>query len=328
MRGSIPRIGALIAVLAGASVPASATTITFNGFIEGLPAHDQYMFEGMRITPDHRGGPFYDDAALFGFLLDSPPNVLNFNPLTAGSGPGRIHASVGTYEFHFVDPSNPFVPSFTDQVSVVVTVPDVGDTILTAYGASGEMLARSILHVDVFSFASFPLSVIAPGIQRATVTTPLESPTIGAVLDTVIFAPPAEIPSREIAIDIKPGSMRNAIRLGARSNVQVAILSDAALDPRELDPAMVLFQRARAVAFTFLDRNRDRVPDLILTFRTSDLVGITSQSTHATLTAVAADGTPLAGSDEIVVQSGGPRDGGPAGTATAGSPRIVLRPNG
>lgn len=302
----------LILALAGsiAAAPAAVDTIQFAGFNEGDVVRDQYMFRGLRIAPDDRGGPFYDDAGSFAFLLDTPPGVLNFNPLTLGSGPGRVHASVGTYVFDAVDPSNPYVPSFTDHAEVVVWPLDKGITVLTAYGAAGEVLATDQVELDIITYATFRLIVAAPGIRRFTVTTPLESPTIGGVVDTVALETPAVLPARDIAIDIRPGSRRNAIRPGAAGTVPVAILSEPGFDPASIDAAKVFFQRAQPIDVTWFDRNHDRVPDMVLEFRQADLQGLTVESTSAELTAVAPDGSSLKGTDFVVVMAsrsiGGP----------------------
>jgi hypothetical protein len=290
-------------ILSAAVLPASAAveTIQFLGFLEGDVVGDQYMFRGLRVVPDDRGGPFYDDAGSFAFLLDTPPGVLNFNPLTDGSGPGRVHASVGTYVFDVVDPSNPYIPSYTDRAEAVVWSLDKGVTVLTAYGSAGEVLGTDQVELDIVTWATFRLSVSAPGIQRFTVTTPLESPTIGAVVDTLALETPAILPSQPIPIDIRPGSRRNVIHIGGAGNIPVAILSEPGFRPADLDPDLVLFQQAAPVAWTRVDRNHDRVPDLVLEFRQTDLRGLTVESTRAVLTAVSPDGTSLKGDDDVAV---------------------------
>jgi hypothetical protein len=301
LRRVLPSV--LLVLGAGVSAtPAVIETIQFFGFLEGDVVRDQYMFRGLRIAPDDRGGPFYDDAGSFAFLMDTPPGVLNLNPLTEGSGPGRVHASVGTYVFDVVDPSNPYVPSYTDRAEVSVVLVDKGRTVLTALGADGEVLATDVLEVDIFQWESARLSVSVPGIQRFTLTTPLESPTIGTVVDTVALETPAVLPSQTISIDVRPGSRRNLIRPGAVGTVPVAILSEPGFNPSELDPALVLFQQASPVSFTWFDRNHDRVRDLVLEFRQADLQGLTVESTRAMLTAVSPDGTSLKGEDDVVVE--------------------------
>ena len=47
------------------TAPADLQTIQFFGFFEGDVVRDEYMFRGVRVAPDSRGGPFYDDAGSF-----------------------------------------------------------------------------------------------------------------------------------------------------------------------------------------------------------------------------------------------------------------------
>jgi hypothetical protein len=292
------------------SFPAAAqgTTelIDFNGFTEGDVVRDQYMFQGVRLPVDPNGGPYIDDAGLFGFLLDTPPGLLSLSPLAAGGGPGTVHASVGTYVFGFVDPSNPFVASYTDYVEVVVAFPDAGSTVLTAYDAAGSVLGTDTLYLSSPSFFTQALRVYAPGIQKATLATPQIQPTIGALVDTLIFNAPAVLPARTIGIDVRPGSSRNTIRLTDRTKVPVAILSEPGFRPALIDPGKVMLQKATAVSYSIVDRNHDRVPDLIVSFIATDLQDLTTSTTSVTLTAIDVDGTPLVGTDAVIVQGGSP----------------------
>jgi hypothetical protein len=312
----LPLAVLLIAMSAPALVRADVRRVQFTGFLEGEVVRDQYMFWGMRIAPDDRGGPYWDDAASFSFLMDSPPGVLNLNPLTIDSGPGRVHASVGTYVFDMVDPTNPFVPSFTDYAQVMMIFIDAGETVLRAYGAGGELLATDTLSLNTFSFTPIPVTVSAPGIQRFTVTTPLPGPSIGACVDTVSFETPAVLPARPIEIDVRPGMERNSIRLRDSGFVTVAILSSPGFDPSVLDVNKILFQGALPGRFLLTDRNRDRVPDLLLDFKIGNLQQLTTATTEAFLTAVDVDGTSLKGSDNVLVISGPtpPRSSLPSGT--------------
>ena len=109
-------------VAAGASVsPAlnagAIQTVDFNGFPEGEIIRDQFLSRGLRIPADPNGGPWIDDGGILWFLLETPPGLLTLNPYGAGGGPGQVHASVGTYVFEFVDPSDPNQPGATDYVS-------------------------------------------------------------------------------------------------------------------------------------------------------------------------------------------------------------------
>ena len=301
----------VIASMSGlAAAQGTTDTILFNGFSEGDIVRDQYMFRGIRFQPDAAGGPFIDDGGGLGFLLDSPPGLLSLSPFAYTGGSNQVHASVGTYVFNFVDPTNPFVPSFTDAVEVVVALADFGDTVLTAYDADGNVIGTTTLTLSTFLFGHERLGVYAPGIQKATLTTPLIQPTLGCLVDTLSFNQPLVLPAKPIEIDIKPGSQRNVIRLSDRGTVPVAILSAPGFQPALIDPTKVLFQKASPISFQMNDRNHDRQPDLILNFRVADLMDLTTASTQAGLTAVDTDGTSLTGVDDVVIQSG-PRSGPP-----------------
>src|SRR4030095_8876877 len=127
--------------------------------------------------------------------------------------------------------------------------------------------------------------------------------TLGCLVDTLIFERPAELPAQIIDIDIKPGTQRNVIRVSDRTTVAVAIISKGNFRPDLLDPAKVLFQKASPVSYQLIDRNHDRVRDLILNFNTADLLDLTVGTMQAVLTAVDTDGTSLRGVDEMIVQS-------------------------
>ena len=297
----------------------SMEIVGFDEFPEGAIIRDQYMLQGLRIPADPAGGPFLDDGAVLGFLLDTPPGLLSLNPLAAVGGPGKVHSSNGTYVFNFVDPANPAVPSFTDRVELVLVFADAGTYVMTAYDASGEVLGTQTLEQPEYDFFLHRLTLELPGIQRVTLSTPPQ-PLIGALVDTIVFATPVVLPSRVIEIDVRPGPSRNVINLDRDTLVPVAILSAPGFEPALIDPSKVMFQGASPVGFMLIDRNHDRAKDLIVSFRTSDLVGLTSASTTGHLTAVDADGTSLAGEDTVVVVERDPR---PA--ATRRLPRVLPR---
>jgi len=146
--------------------------------------------------------------------------------------------------------------------------------------------------------------VSAPGIRQVTLTTPQIQPTLGCLVDTLVYSTPVSLPSRPIDIDVKPGSPRNLIRLTDRGLVEVAILSEPGFDPSLLDTAKILFQGAAAVSVRTMDRNRDRVPDLVVGFPIAALQGLTTSTTQARLTAVDADGTPLEGTSPVIIMKG------------------------
>src|SRR5678815_1039547 len=187
--------------------------IEFNGFLEGEVVRDQYMFRGLRMPADPNGGPFSDDGGGLAFLLDTPPGLLSLSPFSRFGGPGQVHASVGTYVFDFVDPTNPFVTSYTDFVGVAVALIDKGTTVLTAYDAAGDIIASQTLETSDFTYFFQVMNVSAPGIRRVTLTTPQGNPTLGCLVDTLAYDAPAVIPGRVIGIDVRPGQQRNVIRL-------------------------------------------------------------------------------------------------------------------
>ena len=291
----------------------TSEVIEFNGFLEGDLVRDQYMFRGVRFPADLNGGPSIDDGGALAFLLDSPPGLLSLSPFAGIGGPGQVHASVGTYVFNFVDPSNPFAPSFTDRVDVAVALIDKGLTVLSAYDAAGDLVASQTLELSDFNYFFQVLTVAAPGIRQVTLSTPQIQPTIGCLVDTLSFNTPVALPSRPIAIDVKPGSPRNLIRLGERGTIEVAILSEPGFQPALLDTGRILFQRALPISSRKVDRNRDRVADLIVSFPLASLQGLSTATTQVRLTAIDADGTPLEGTALVAVVNG------PA-------PRVVTEP--
>ena len=297
--------------------------VEFSEFVEGTLLRDQYLPRGLRLKGDPPDGPFIDDAGAFDFLLDTPPGLLSLNPLAAGSGPSVVHASVGTYVFEFVNPDEPLLSGTTTHVDAVVFLADAGTTVLTAFDESGDIVDADTLVLGDFSFETHRLRVAGPGIRSATLTTPLGGPTLGALVDTLTFERPTG--ARVIDIDVSPGTKLNVIRISSGSTVKVAILSSLGFQPVLLDPAQVRFQGASAFSSTVTDVNGDRVGDLVLRFRASDLVGLTPASTQAILTAVDSDGSALAGVDDVIVRAGPGSVSLSAESGTA-SPRILQIP--
>ena len=298
--------GLLLLSMTPTLMMAQGTTevIQFNGFNEGDLVRDQYMFRGVRFPADINGGPFIDDGGTLAFLLDSPPGLLSLSPFAYSGGPGQVHASVGTYVFDFVDPGNPFAPSFTDRVEVAIALIDKGLTVLRAYDAAGDLVASQTLELPDFTFFYQVMTVSAPGIRQVTLSTPQIQPTLGCLVDTLVYSTPVALPARAIDIDLKPGSPRNLIRLGDRGLVDVAILSGPGFEPALLDVAKILLQRASPVSFRTLDRNRDRIPDLVVGFPIAALDGLTTSTTQVRLTAIDVDGTPLEATAPVTVTSG------------------------
>ncbi len=275
--------------------------IDFNGHLDGTYAVHLFEHLGVHLPPHEFGGPFIEDAGALSFLIDSPPNLLSLNPLALGSPPGTVHASVGTYEFEFVDPQNRFAGSTTDFVEVTLVFVDEGSTVLTAWDADGEVLDEAILVKGFFDdfFRIHRLMVAAPGIARATVTTPLEDPTLGALMDTLVISPvpPAPHAPMEVAIG---NPHRALIALGSEL-VTAIIYSTGALDTADLDPLKVLLEGVLPVRFARIDRNGDGAADLILRFPIALMPHLDRGRRTVTITAVDAAGGAWRADEDVSI---------------------------
>lgn len=85
-----------------------------------------------------------------------------------------------------------------------------------------------------------------------------------------------------VEIDIKPGSYPNSINIDSRGVVPVALLSNG-FNVAEIDPALIRFAEARPVHWALEDVDGDGNMDMILHFRTQELVGLDENSTEAML---------------------------------------------
>ncbi len=111
----------------------------------------------------------------------------------------------------------------------------------------------------------------------------------------------------QVAVDIKPGTFPNTINLGSNGVVPVAILSTAAFDARNVDPATVTVASA-AVKIkpngsrqaSFEDVNGDRILDLVVHVSTEALK-LTSSNTEAVVEGRTFDGRMIRGTDSIRV---------------------------
>jgi len=272
-------------------------TIGFNGHKDGELAVDAYLNLGLRLAPGLYGGPYFEDAGGLSFLLHTPPNLLSLSPLAPIGVPGQVHASTGTYEFLFVDPTNKWAPSSTDQAGVLLVFADAGTYVMTGWDAKGEIVNETTLTRGFMDFFAWDtLFVSGPGISRVTLTTPGEN-TLGALVDTLIFAPVPQVAHRPMSIHVN-GPRRNVLSLSSQL-VTVAILSSDELDPRLLDPLKVLMQGIGPVQYGYADRNGDHVPDLLVKFQIARL-GL-SRRDVVTVTAVEQDGTPYRTTQEVLV---------------------------
>jgi Concanavalin A-like lectin/glucanases superfamily len=113
-----------------------------------------------------------------------------------------------------------------------------------------------------------------------------------------------------IAIDIKPGGVRNPINLRSRGKVPVAILSSETFDATTVDVGSVMFAGAPVVTkkngtfqFSVKDVNHDGLLDLFLHFNTQAL-NLNHSSTQATLTGTTLNGRCIAGTDSVKIVPG------------------------
>jgi hypothetical protein len=110
-----------------------------------------------------------------------------------------------------------------------------------------------------------------------------------------------------VDIDIKPGSYPNAINLGSGGVVPVAILSSLTFDATTVDPITVTLASSPIVlrgnglpSASMEDVNADGLPDLVVHVATEALQ-LTSTATAASLQGFTFSGTPIAGTDDVIV---------------------------
>jgi hypothetical protein len=102
-----------------------------------------------------------------------------------------------------------------------------------------------------------------------------------------------------VTIDIKPGSEPNSINLSSRGVVPVAVLATEDFDAAKVVETSVVFAGAAPVRCTLEDVDEDGDLDLLCHFATEDLAELDQDSTEATLTGEAVDGTPIEGTDTV-----------------------------
>jgi hypothetical protein len=105
----------------------------------------------------------------------------------------------------------------------------------------------------------------------------------------------------EVDVDVKPTSNSNAINLGSRASLPVAILTTGEFDASTVDPDTVEFAGADVVRSAMQDVDRDGDDDLVLYFKIQQL-DLDEHSTEATLTGETFDGVPIEGTDRVKVK--------------------------
>lgn len=138
-------------------------------------------------------------------------------------------------------------------------------------------------------------------------------------VDNISFQP-ANLDRAEVEIDIKPGSDRNPIKIGARGKIPVAILTTddfdaAAVDPQTValgdgdgDDTPVAAKRNGALFSSMEDVDGDGDLDLILHFSQPDLEAnedLKAETTELFLDGTTLGGTPIAGHDDVYPHGSG-----------------------
>ncbi len=111
----------------------------------------------------------------------------------------------------------------------------------------------------------------------------------------------------QVIIDIKPGSDPNPLNLGSEGVVPVAVLGAADFDVREVNQESLEFEgnaarrkgRKEKIG-SFSDVNGDGFDDLVVQFPAEGLE-LTEFDVTATVTGALNDGTPIEGTDSIVI---------------------------
>jgi hypothetical protein len=118
-----------------------------------------------------------------------------------------------------------------------------------------------------------------------------------------------------VEVDIKPQSCPNPINTRSKGVVPVAILGSETFDVRDIDIASVALENAVPIRSAYEDVSTagtgscttlgsDGYPDLILKFTTADLIlscPTTSGPETIWIAGHLLDGTPFAGSDDVIV---------------------------
>jgi parallel beta-helix repeat protein len=104
----------------------------------------------------------------------------------------------------------------------------------------------------------------------------------------------------QIVIDIKPGGYPNSINLKSKGVIPVAVLTTDDFDAYDIDPDSCIFADAEPEKWTMEDVDGDGDWDILFHFRTQEL-SLNENSEEATLIGSCEDGTPIEGTDSIVI---------------------------
>lgn len=124
------------------------------------------------------------------------------------------------------------------------------------------------------------------------------------VATVTIMVVEAEI--QDIVVDILPCSDRNRFDLGSRGPLPVAVLGPAGLDVTEIDVSSLLLEGQVAPSWSDIKRGRHGAKELWLKFDSAavgDVLGDLQlgQTYEVWITGTLKDGTPIAGSDFVLI---------------------------
>lgn len=131
-------------------------------------------------------------------------------------------------------------------------------------------------------------------------------PITAVIAGQVTMIEPGESPLATVKIDIKPGSLNNAINLGSGGNVPVAIFSTEAFDATDVIPSSVLLAGAeirfkgKGYQANVEDVNGDGLMDLVVHIETTALE-LSATSEKAVLEGMTYSGLMIRGSDFVTV---------------------------
>jgi len=107
--------------------------------------------------------------------------------------------------------------------------------------------------------------------------------------------------TKQIYIDIKPGSFPNSVNLKSQGVIPVAIVTNSDFDAINVDPDSVVFQNASPLHWAEEDVDNDGDMDLILHFDTQEVSFDSNETAIATLRGTTYDGKPIEGSDNLTI---------------------------